>query len=105
MASGQSAPCWVAIDRGYAFVANTGSGTVSSYAIARDGSIALVGAAAGTTGDGSAPADEAIAGAVLYVRDGGTHAISAFRVGSDGALASVGSFGPLPAHAAGIAAR
>ena len=33
LGNGQSAPCWVAIEGAYAFVANTASGTVSSYAI------------------------------------------------------------------------
>lgn len=36
VANGQAALCWVVLDRGFAFGANTGSGTVTSYR--RDGS-------------------------------------------------------------------
>ena len=62
VADTQSAACWVAVTPNgrWAFISNTGSGTVSSYSIARGGAIRLVQAAAGQTGVGSAPADSAI---------------------------------------------
>lgn len=101
----QGAPCWVAIDRGYAYVTNTASGTVSSYRIGSGGSLALVGAAAGSTGDKSGPADEAVAGGFLFVRNGGSGAISAFRIAGGGTLTAAGTFGALPPHAYGLAAR
>ncbi|HMG63745.1 MAG TPA: beta-propeller fold lactonase family protein, partial [Streptosporangiaceae bacterium] len=44
-ADGQTAPCWVEIshDGRYLFTVNTGSASISSYAIKADGSLALIG--------------------------------------------------------------
>jgi 6-phosphogluconolactonase (cycloisomerase 2 family) len=66
----QTAACWVVIsnDGKYAYVTNTGSGSVSSYRIEKDGSISLLEAQAGLTGDGSSPIDMALSnnGRFLY---------------------------------------
>ena len=52
LGAGETAACWVSVtDNGrYAYVSNTGSGTVSSFAIGRDGSLTLLDATAGTPG-------------------------------------------------------
>jgi len=104
----ETAACWVATtaDGRYAYVANTGSGTVSSYTVSTGGSLHLLRRVAAGTGSGSAPADEALGQSdrFLYVLDGGQHQVDAFRMTAGGGLAANGSFGHLPASAAGLAA-
>ena len=103
----QSAACWVvATPNGrYAYVTNTGSGTVSSYSIQRSGQIALLQAAAAPSGAG--PIDAAVSpeGRRLFVLNAGSHSISSFTIGYDGGLTSVGSVTGLPAGATGLAAN
>jgi len=107
----QGSPCWLVITRDgrTAFLANTGSGTVSAYAIGHDGRLTLRQAdgVAGSTGAGSGPADLALSrgSRYLYVRDGGTRAISAFRVGAGGSLEAIPGVSGLPAQSVGIAVR
>jgi 6-phosphogluconolactonase len=105
----QSAACWVAVTPNgrYAYVANTGSSSVSSFSITHGGRIELLQAAAGNTGAGSAPADTAIStdGRHLFVRNGHTLTISAFDVAADGGLAAGPVAADLPAAAVGLAAN
>jgi 6-phosphogluconolactonase len=107
--SGQGAPCWVITTRKgrYAYIANTGSGTISGYRISREGELRLLDADGVTavTGEGSAPADLALSrnGRFLYVRNGGTGTIGAFAVGRDGSLSAIMESGGLPAGSAGLA--
>ena len=106
----QTAACWVAIPDGlpYAYTTNTGSGTVSSYTIAADGSITLLEAVAADTGAGTAPADAAISAdnQYLYVRNGGNGTIDAFQIMADGILVHLDNDGGLPmSGVAGLAAR
>lgn len=86
----QSAACWVVVSRDgrLAYVANTGSGNVSIYAIADNGAVGVADAVAGQTGMGSAPADLALGGddEFLYTLNPGNNTISAFRVDTDGVL-------------------
>src|SRR4029453_6740811 len=59
----QTASCWVIITNNgkFAFVSNTGSGTISSYRInAENGSLTLLDSVAANTGMGSAPIDMAL---------------------------------------------
>jgi 6-phosphogluconolactonase (cycloisomerase 2 family) len=53
----QTAACWVIISNNnkYAYITNTGSGSISSYQIEKEGAITLLEAQAGLTGDGRAP--------------------------------------------------
>jgi 6-phosphogluconolactonase (cycloisomerase 2 family) len=105
----QTAACWIAItpDGRFAYVANTGSSSVSSYRIANDGQIELLDAVAARTGAGSAPADTAVStdGLHLYVRSGLTSTISAFAIGKYGQLLRGSRVGALPASAVGLAAN
>jgi DNA-binding beta-propeller fold protein YncE len=104
----QTAACWVVVtpDGGVAFVTNTGSGTVSSYAIAKDGSITLLEAMAGRSGAHSAPTDVDLTrdGHFAYVLNSGFGTISKFEV-SGGDLSGLKMFGALPPGATGLAAR
>lgn len=103
----QSAACWVVTTPNgrYAYVTNTGSGTVSSYGIQRSGQIALLQAAAANSGAG--PIDAAVApeGRRLFVLNAGSHSITSFTIAHDGGLTAAGSVAGLPAGATGLAAN
>jgi 6-phosphogluconolactonase (cycloisomerase 2 family) len=103
----QTAACWVAIssDGRFAYVTNTGSGSVSGYTIMRDGAISLDNATAGLTGAGSMPIDASVAGHHLYVLNAGSDTITSFMVNRDGSLTHLGATGDLPASVAGLATR
>jgi 6-phosphogluconolactonase (cycloisomerase 2 family) len=107
----QSAACWVVVTPNgrFAYVTNTGSGSISGYAIDFNGTIELLDADGRTalTGDGSAPIDLAIteSGRFLYSLNRGTNTIGAFRVHSDGSLTRLPFTGGLPSGANGLAAR
>jgi len=99
----QTAACWVALsdDGRFAFTTNAGSGSVSSYRIARDGSLTLAQAVASTPGAG--PSDMAVGNGELFTLAGGAHVISVARIGSAGTLTPVGQVS-VPAGVAGLAA-
>ncbi|KAB8168501.1 beta-propeller fold lactonase family protein [Lysobacter maris] len=88
--SQQSAACWVAVSRDghLAYVTNTRSDNVSTYAVADNGSVGLAEAAAGQTGSGSAPTDIALDrnNRFLYTLNPGNGTISAFSVDETGVL-------------------
>jgi len=105
----ETAACWVAIAPSgrYAFVANTGSNSVTAYAVAADGTLARIPADGRSAGTGAAPADADVShdGRFLYVRNGGGGTISAFAIDARGALTALGTVGGLPATgSAGLAA-
>jgi 6-phosphogluconolactonase len=106
--TGQTAACWVVVTENgrFAYTTNTGSGSVSSYAVDRDGSIALMESVAADTGAGSAPADQALDDRNhLFVLNSGSGTVGAYRVRGDGRLVPVDVVGDLPAGSAGLAAR
>ena len=106
----QTAACWVVVTGNgrYAYTTNTGSGSVSGYAIDRAGNLTLLDAdgRTGLTGDGSSPIDAALSGHsnYLYVLNAGTASISAFAVQRDGSLTHLGDT-VVAAGSVGIAAR
>lgn len=104
----QTAACWVVIsDNGkYAYVANAGSGSISSYHIEKDGSISLLEAQAGLTGEGSSPIDMALSnnGKFLYALGAMSDTISVFKVRENGTLEPLGIVS-VPAGAVGLAAK
>jgi len=107
----QTANCWVVVTPNgrFAYVTNTGSGSISGYAIDFDGTIELLDADGRTavTGEGSAPIDLALtdSGRFLYSLNSGTNTIGAFRVHSDGSLTRLPFTGGLPSGANGLASR
>jgi 6-phosphogluconolactonase (cycloisomerase 2 family) len=107
----ETSACWLVVTEGgrFAYVANTGSGTISGYRIGPDGSLTLLDADGVTavTGAGSAPADSALSvgSQFLYTRNGGTDSIAEFKVEADGSLTSIGTVTGLPDAFVGIAAR
>lgn len=107
----QTANCWVVVTPNgrFAYVTNTGSGSISGYRIDFDGTIALLDADGRTadTGAGSAPIDLALTdnGRFLYSLNSGTNTIGAFRVRADGMLTPLAIVPGLPTGANGLAAR
>jgi 6-phosphogluconolactonase (cycloisomerase 2 family) len=89
---GQTAPCWVEIshDGRYLFTVNTGSTTISSYAISADGALSHSSDTVFKTGLGIRPFDARLdpEGRWLYVVDAATANVSAFAV-SGGSLAEL----------------
>lgn len=108
--NGQSAVCWVAISPNgrFAYVTNTGSATLTGYAMGHDGSISMLDANGVTATSGTSPTDLSFShnSRYVYVRNAGSRSISAFRVdGGHGALTPIGGTGGLPVGANGLAAR
>jgi 6-phosphogluconolactonase len=106
----QGAPCWLIAskDGRFAYTANAGSGTISGFSVAPEGSLALLDPSGVTAnlGAGSHPLDEAVSGSgrFLYNLTDGRHEITGFRIGDGGGLTQVAVVGGLPTGAAGIAA-
>lgn len=107
----QTANCWVVVTPNgrFAYVTNTGSGSISGYRIDVNGHIELLDAngSTGVTGDGSGPIDLALTdnGHFLYSLNSGTNAIGAFRVQADGSLTPLPFVSGLPGGANGLVAR
>jgi 6-phosphogluconolactonase (cycloisomerase 2 family) len=104
----QVAACWIAISNNgkFAYTTNAGSGSISSYQIADDGSLTLLNAMAGLTGAGSTPVDMAFSnsGNYLYALGNSAHTITIFQMGADGSLNNLGAV-TVPAGVAGLAAQ
>jgi 6-phosphogluconolactonase len=111
VATHQTALCWVVVTPNgrFAYGTNTGSGSISGYAIDFDGGLALLSAdgRTGVTGDGSMPIDLALtdSGRYLFSLNSGSGTIGAFRVEADGSLTRLRFTSGLPASANGLAAR
>jgi len=101
----QKATCWISVPRDgkYALVSNTGSGTLSSFAIDADGNVTLLSAVAANPG--GAPIDSALSddGRFLYVDDSVQGKVLIFRVEA-GNLAPIGTVS-VSAGIQGIAAQ
>lgn len=101
----QTAACWVAISKNgnYAYAANTGSGSVSSYQISKNGEITLLEAQAGVTGGSAIDLAVSNSGKYLFSLAGGVSTISVFRIRGDGSL-ELQSDVSVPAGSVGLAA-
>jgi len=106
----QTAACWVIVtpDGKYAYTTNTGSSSVSGYAVNPNGSLDLLDAdgRTGETGDGSSPIDAIISsdGQTLYVLSGGSNIVTTFHIAADGSLINLGHVS-VPAGSVGIETR
>ena len=105
----QTAACWIVITNSgrYVYTTNTGSGSVSSYALDSNGTLTLLNSVTANLGAMSFPIDMALnnSSRYLYVLAAGLQTVEAFRVETDGSLTPIGSVGGLPFGAQGIAAR
>jgi 6-phosphogluconolactonase len=104
----QTAPCWVEIthDGRYLFAVNTAVATISRYAIAPNGALALLGSTPMRNATGLGPVDARLdpSGRTLSVVDGGGRSVSTFAVrgGTLTELESSPTALPADAHPAGI---
>lgn len=110
IATTQTAACWVLLanEGRLAYTTNTGSGTVSAFDVAHDGTLSLRHAVAANTGAGSTPIDMAISRNqrfvyVLAPGAGGT--VRPYAIAADGQLTGLGPVSGIPATAYGLAAR
>ncbi len=103
----QTAACWLVVSSNgsYAYAANAGSGTISSYQVSDSGKLTLLTAVAGNTGAGSHPIDMSFSShdQFLYVLASGSSMINIFSVNGDGSLGFMGSVNS-PVGASGLAA-
>jgi 6-phosphogluconolactonase len=110
-ADNQTAPCWVVLtgDGRFAYTTNTGSGTISGYAVVFSGALHLLNANGQTanTGSGSTPLDAAISNdsRFLYVLTPGTSNIQGFDISLDGSLSPLTQAPGIPSSASGLVAR
>jgi 6-phosphogluconolactonase len=104
----QTAACWIVITGSghVAFASNTGSGTISSFAVAPSGSLSLTEGVAANLGAGSGVIDMALSrgSRFLYVLSSSLGTVTGFRV-SGGRLTQITSAGGLPASIQGLAAQ
>ena len=101
--------CWaVASATGdVVWVTNFADGTVSSYAVAVDGSLRVLEAEAGTTVRGAKGVRDAARsgdGRYLYAIDADAQRLIAWATGPDGALETIGETDGLPITVAALAA-
>lgn len=104
--------CWIVTNGRYAYGANYGSNTVSSFRVGANGSLTLLRsvaaktAATGTT-QGSTPLDLRTSrdGRFLYLVQPGSGKVGAWRIRGDGSLRPLGEFGGLPKTVNGDHAR
>jgi 6-phosphogluconolactonase (cycloisomerase 2 family) len=99
---GQAALCWIQRVRGFYFVSNTGSNTLSAFQVDASGQPSLLSAIAATTNPG--PIDLASSDDFLYAETGLNGTVDEFRVRSDGTLEPLGTVAGLPSGIEGIAA-
>jgi len=104
----QGAPCWAVVtnDGRFGFTGN-GSGSVSGFSIAVDGSISLIDPNGASALIAAGVNDIALSNnsRYLYVlQTGGAQAIHAFRIERDGRLTPLGPVGGLPSGTRGLAA-
>lgn len=110
VATTETAACWVVVTQNgkFAYVTNTGSGTISGYRVRPDGSLVLLDAdgVTGVTGPGSSPIDAAFSAgdSFLYVLNAGAHTVAAFQLVAGGGLIPLGEVS-VPAGSVGIAAQ
>jgi 6-phosphogluconolactonase len=109
VATTETAACWVVVTRNghFAYVSNTGSGTLSGYNVSSDGSLSLLDADGVTGVTGPGPIDMALSvnSHFLYALNSGDGTISAFRVNHDGSLSSLPGVDGIPSGANGLAVR
>lgn len=107
----QTAACWIAVPRGerFAYSTNTGSSSLTGFAVGRQGALTLLDAngVTGMLASGGAPidADFEPRGRTLFVLDAAHDEIVAFARNGRGELRALPGSWSLPDGAAGVLAR
>ncbi len=89
VANGQTAACWIAVARDFAYVANTGSNDVSEYRLGDDGAVTLVNATAASGVSGAIDETTSGDGHFLYVQVGLGSSVNAYAVNGNGSLSLI----------------
>lgn len=86
--NGQIATCWIVSAKGYLFVSNTGSDTLSGYAQAPDGTLSLTTSSGIAALTDAGPIDMAVtrSESILFLQNGADQTIQSFRVRANGTL-------------------
>ncbi len=105
----ETAACWVVItsNQRYVYVTNTGSNTITGYALAPNGSIRRLNDDGVTATTQNAPIDAALSrnSQFLYTLDRSSGVISIFAVNANGSLSALGAQTGLPTTSFGLIAR
>jgi 6-phosphogluconolactonase (cycloisomerase 2 family) len=98
-ANGQKAPCWLVRARGYVYVTNTASDTITGYAEAPDGQLELLQADGVSARTDAGPIDLAAApgGRQVFELNGLAGDLGVYAVASDGTLTQITTVHGLPA--------
>src|SRR3954469_3513397 len=93
----QGAACWVTVtpDGRFAYTGNAATGSITGFAIARDGSLTRL-AEDGRSASSPRPNDVAIADGYLYTINPNVGAVTAYRIGADGSLVGLAAAAGLP---------
>jgi 6-phosphogluconolactonase (cycloisomerase 2 family) len=93
IANGQAATCWGASAKGFIYVANAGSNTITAYVENSHGELSLLGGANVAAVTDGGPVDMATSsdGRYLYQEATGAGVIDEFKVGNDGSLTKIGT--------------
>ena len=104
LSDAQVALCWITRVRGFYYVSNTGSNTLSGYTIDSNGQPSLLTPTGVVAGTEVGPIDStSAADRFLYVENGISGTVDEFRVNDDGSLTSIGTVTGLPPALEGIA--
>jgi hypothetical protein len=104
LSDNQMALCWIVRARGYYYVANTASNTLSGYRISRSGQPSLIGATGVVASTEPGPIDLVASGRYLYGQTGTGGTLDQYSVHRDGTLEKIGVITGLPVGQEGIAA-
>jgi hypothetical protein len=105
LSDNQMALCWIVRARGYYYVANTASNTLSAYRISRSGQPSLIGSTGIVAATEPGPIDLVASGPYLYGQTGTGGTVDEYRVHRDGTLEKIGVVTGLPVGQEGIAAK
>ena len=109
VATNQTAACWVVIagHGRYAYVTNTGSGTITGFRVSRSGELTRVTAdgRTGVTGGGPTDAAASRGGELLYILAPSIGQIVTFRVNGDGSVTRLSSTPGVAGSATGLVVR
>jgi 6-phosphogluconolactonase (cycloisomerase 2 family) len=94
--SGGAALCWSVRVGGYLFGVNAGSGTITSWRLAADGTSTIDEAVAGSAGGGLIDVAASRGGKYVYALNAVAGTVTVFANDRDGGLTSVGSVDGLP---------
>jgi 6-phosphogluconolactonase (cycloisomerase 2 family) len=99
VANDQQAPCWIVDARGYFYLSNTGSNTITGYAEAPDGQLSLLNPTGVTATTDGGPIDIAVSpdGSQLFELNGLAGDLGVYAVAPDGSLTHIDTIGGLPA--------